>query len=171
MPAGSRAWVSAAIHQARCSFALSRHTHRRGHVLTFGRVAKQGFNSRGLVARWYLAAKAGTLVYLNMGTAPSAGFAPAIQTIRALGASKGWRGENRQSVDDGSRSAGPEKTSSKPAAVSTRSYPGLHRHCTESSQEIYRPNLRLTSSERSGGTDAVTLDDASLPASTAPSGE
>src|SRR5579871_3060560 len=84
MPEGSRR-ASAATHQAMMSFASA--YALLGTYFTFG-----PFRSRVSIAAvrspwWYLAAKAGRSVYLNMGTPPRAGSAPAI-TIRALGLSR-----------------------------------------------------------------------------------
>src|ERR1700758_4692784 len=84
MPGGSRR-ASAATHQAMMSFASA--YALLGTYLTFGPLRIRASTAAARSPRWYLAAKAGTSVYLNMGTPPRAGSAPAI-TIRALGLSR-----------------------------------------------------------------------------------
>src|SRR5579859_6965020 len=81
MPEGSRR-ASAAVHQAMMSFASA--YALLGTYFTFGPLRSRASTAAVWSPRWYLAAKAGTSVYLNMGTPPRAGSAPAI-TIRALG--------------------------------------------------------------------------------------
>src|SRR5579871_4292629 len=84
MPEGSRR-ASAAVHHATMSFASA--YALLGTYFTFGPLR---ISASAAVVRlpWNcLAAKAGRSVYLNMGTPPRAGSAPAI-TIRALGLSK-----------------------------------------------------------------------------------
>src|SRR3984957_12131739 len=80
MPEGRRR-ASAAAHQAIMSFASA--YALLGTYLTFGPLRIRASTAAVRSPRWYLAAKAGTSVYLNMGTPPRAGSAPAI-TIRAL---------------------------------------------------------------------------------------
>src|SRR5580700_3912293 len=84
MPAGSRR-ASAAVHQAMMSFASA--YALLGTYFTFGPLRSRASTAAVWSPRQYLAAKAGTSVYLNMGTPPRAGSAPAI-TIRALGLSR-----------------------------------------------------------------------------------
>src|SRR6201987_5422137 len=84
MPDGSRR-ASAAVHQATMSFASA--YSLLGTYFTFGPLR---IRASAAVVRlpWNrLAAKAGRSVYLNMGTPPRAGSAPAI-TIRALALTK-----------------------------------------------------------------------------------
>src|SRR5580693_2435175 len=84
MPEGSRR-ASAATHQATMSFASA--YALLGTYFTFGPLRIRASTAAVRSPRWYLAAKAGRSVYLNMGTPPRAGSAPAI-TIRALGLSR-----------------------------------------------------------------------------------
>src|SRR5271170_5438826 len=84
MPEGSRR-ASAATHQATMSFASA--YALLGTYFTFGPLRIRVSTAAVWSPWWYLAAKAGTLVYLNMGTPPRAGSAPAI-TIRAVGLSR-----------------------------------------------------------------------------------
>src|SRR5277367_6103366 len=84
MPEGSRR-ASAAVHQAMMSFASA--YALLGTYFTFGPLRNRDSTAAVRLPWWYLAAKAGTSVYLNMGTPPRAGSAPAI-TIRALGLSR-----------------------------------------------------------------------------------
>src|ERR1700756_2294848 len=84
VPEGSRR-ASAATHQATMSFASA--YALLGTYLTFGPLRIRASTAAVLSPLLYLAAKAGRSVYLNMGTPPRAGSAPAI-TIRALGLSK-----------------------------------------------------------------------------------
>src|SRR5271168_1278242 len=81
MPEGSRR-ASAATHQAMMSFASA--YVLLGTYFTFGPLRIRASIAAVRSPRKYLAAKAGTSVYLNMGTPPRAGSAPAI-TIRAAG--------------------------------------------------------------------------------------
>src|SRR5487761_136968 len=81
MPAGSLR-ASAATHQAIMSFASA--YALLGTYFTFGPLRSRASTAAVRSPWWYLAAKAGRSVYLNMGTPPRAGSAPAI-TIRALG--------------------------------------------------------------------------------------
>src|SRR6201996_1283443 len=84
MPEGSRR-ASAATHQATMSFASA--YALLGTYFTFGPLWVSA-STAAVRSPWkYLAAKACTSVYLNMGTPPRAGSAPAI-TIRALGLSR-----------------------------------------------------------------------------------
>src|SRR5246127_4014738 len=84
MPAGSRR-ASAAVHQATMSFASA--YALLGTYFTFGPL-RISASTAAVRSPWNrLAAKAGRSVYLNMGTPPRAGSAPAI-TIRALGLRK-----------------------------------------------------------------------------------
>src|ERR1700728_4028616 len=84
MPAGSRR-ASAATHQAIMSFASAYAFW--GKYFTFDPLRIRPSAAAVRSPWWYLAAKAGRLVYLNMGTPPRAGSAPAIM-IRALGLSR-----------------------------------------------------------------------------------
>src|SRR6201986_3887947 len=84
MPEGSRR-ASAAVHQAMMSFASA--YALLGTYFTFGPLRIRASTAAVRSPRKYVAAKAGRSVYLNMGTPPRAGSAPAI-TIRALGLSK-----------------------------------------------------------------------------------
>src|ERR1700760_3933347 len=84
MPEGSRR-ASAAAHQATMSFASA--YALLATYLTSGPLRIRASTAAILSPRLYLAAKAGRSVYLNMGTPPRAGSAPAI-TIRALELSK-----------------------------------------------------------------------------------
>src|SRR5579871_3177145 len=84
MPEGSRR-ASAATHQAIMSFASA--YVLLGTYFTFGPLRIRASTAAVRSPWWCLAAKAGRSVYLNMGTPPRAGSAPAI-TIRALGLSK-----------------------------------------------------------------------------------
>src|SRR5579862_6575691 len=84
MPEGSRR-ASAAVHQAMMSFASA--YALLGTYFTFGPLRIRASTAAVRLPWQYLAAKAGRSVYLNMGTPPRAGSAPAI-TIRALGLSK-----------------------------------------------------------------------------------
>src|ERR1700760_1972843 len=84
MPEGRRR-ASAAVHQAMISFASA-------YVLlctyfTFGPLRIRASTAAVRLPWWYLAANSGRSVYLNMGTPPRAGSAPAI-TIRASGLSR-----------------------------------------------------------------------------------
>src|SRR5579863_172378 len=81
MPEGSRR-ASAATHHATTSFASA--YALLGTYFTFGPLRIRASTAAVWSPWWYLAAKAGTSVYLNMGTPPRAGSAPAM-TIRALG--------------------------------------------------------------------------------------
>src|ERR1700761_7106821 len=81
MPEGSRR-ASAAVHQAMMSFASA--YVLLGTYLTFGPLRIRASTAAVRLPWKYLAAKAGKSVYLNMGTPPRAGSAPAM-TIRALG--------------------------------------------------------------------------------------
>src|ERR1700761_1724108 len=83
VPEGSRR-ASAATHQATMSFASA--YALLGAYFTCGLLRIRASIAAVRSPRKYLAAKAGTSVYLNMGTPPRAGSAPAI-TIRALGLS------------------------------------------------------------------------------------
>src|ERR1700749_3820025 len=84
MPEGSRR-ASAAVNQAMMSLASA--YALLGTYFTFGPLRIRA-STAGVRFPWCrLAAKAGTSVYLNRGTPPRAGSAPAI-TIRALGLSK-----------------------------------------------------------------------------------
>src|SRR6201997_5658002 len=83
MPEGSRR-ASAAVHQATMSFASA--YALLGTYVTCGPLRIRASTAAVWSSRKYLAAKAGTSVYLNMGTPPRAGSALAI-TIRALGLS------------------------------------------------------------------------------------
>src|SRR5271165_6695754 len=84
MPEGSRR-ASAAVHQAMMSLASAYALF--GTYFTFGPLCIRASTAAVRSPWWYLAAKAGRSVYLNMGTPPRAGSAPAI-TIRALGLSR-----------------------------------------------------------------------------------
>src|ERR1700726_3532369 len=84
MSEGSRR-ASAAVHQAMMSFASA--YALLGTYFTFGPLRSRASTAAVRSPWWYLAAKAGRSVYLNMGTPPRAGSAPAI-TIRALGLSR-----------------------------------------------------------------------------------
>src|ERR1700749_4235899 len=84
MPEGNRR-ASAAVHQAMMSFASA--YALLGTYFTFGPLRMRASTAAVRSPRKYVAAKAGRSVYLNMGTPPRAGSAPAI-TIRALGLSK-----------------------------------------------------------------------------------
>src|SRR6201992_424612 len=84
MPEGSRR-ASAAVHHAIMSFASA--YALLGTYFTFGPLRIRASTAAVRSPWWYLAAKAGTSVYLNMGTPPRAGSAPGI-TIRALGLSR-----------------------------------------------------------------------------------
>src|SRR6201986_3425470 len=84
MPEGSRR-ASAAAHQATMSFASA--YALLGTYFTFGPLRISASTAAVRLPWNRLAAKAGRSVYLNMGTPPRAGSAPAI-TIRALGLSK-----------------------------------------------------------------------------------
>src|ERR1700739_2986761 len=84
MPEGSRR-ASAATHQTMMSLASA--YALLGTYLTFGPLRIRASTAAVRSPLWYLAAKAGRSVFLNMGTPPRAGSAPAI-TIRALGLSK-----------------------------------------------------------------------------------
>src|ERR1700758_740934 len=84
MPEGSRR-ASAAVHQATMSFASA--YALLGTYFTFGPLRIRASAAAVRLPWNRLAAKAGRSVYLNMGTPPRAGSAPAI-TIRALGLSK-----------------------------------------------------------------------------------
>src|SRR5437763_1049776 len=75
----------AAFHHAIISFASA--YALLGTYFTFGPLRIRASTAAVRSPWWYLAAKAGRLVYLNMGTPPRAGSAPAI-TIRALGRSR-----------------------------------------------------------------------------------
>src|SRR5579883_2405105 len=77
--------ASAAAHQAMMSFASA--YALLGTYFTFGPLRIRASTAAVRSPWWYLAAKAGRSVYLNMGTPPRAGSAPAI-TIRALGLSR-----------------------------------------------------------------------------------
>src|ERR1700760_378624 len=83
MPEGRRR-ASAATHQAIMSFASA--YALLGTYFTFGPLRIRASTAEVRSPWWYLAAKAGRSVYLNMGTPPRAGSAPAM-TIRALGLS------------------------------------------------------------------------------------
>src|ERR1700756_4489406 len=83
MPEGSRR-ASAATHQATMSFASA--YALLGTYVTCGPLRIRASTAAVWSSRKYLAARAGTSVYLNMGTPPRAGSALAI-TIRALGLS------------------------------------------------------------------------------------
>src|ERR1700742_3804468 len=79
MPEGSRR-ASAAVHQATTSVASA--YALLGTYFTFGPLRIRA-STAAVRLHWnHLAAKAGRSVYLNMGTPPRAGSAPAI-TIRA----------------------------------------------------------------------------------------
>src|SRR5581483_7640501 len=81
MPEGNLR-ASAATHQATMSFASA--YALLGTYFMFGPLRIRA-STAAVRSPWlYLAAKAGRSVYLNMGTPPRAGSAPAI-TIRALG--------------------------------------------------------------------------------------
>src|SRR6201985_2914884 len=84
MPDGSRR-ASAATHQAMMSFASA--YALLGTYFTFGPLRISASTAAVRSPWWYLAAKAGRSVYLNMGTPPRAGSALAI-TIRALALSR-----------------------------------------------------------------------------------
>src|SRR5580698_1303053 len=84
IPAGSRR-ASAALHQAMMSFASA--YALLGTYFTFGPLRIRASTAAVRLLWWYLAANSGKSVYLNMGTPPRAGSAPAI-TMRALGLSK-----------------------------------------------------------------------------------
>src|SRR5277367_491238 len=84
MPEDSRR-ASAAVHQAIMSLASA--YALLGTYFTFGPLRIMASTAAIRSPWWYLAAKAGRSVYLNMGTPPRAGSAPAI-TIRALGLSR-----------------------------------------------------------------------------------
>src|SRR5579871_4092585 len=84
MPGGSLR-ANAATHQAIMSFASA--YALLGRYFTFGPFRIKASTAAVRSPWWYLAAKAGRSVYLNMGTPPRAGSAPAI-TIRALGLSR-----------------------------------------------------------------------------------
>src|SRR6202007_2971974 len=84
MPEGSRR-ASGATQQAIMSFASA--YALLGLYFTFGPLRIRASTAAARSPWWYLAAKAGKSVYLNMGTPPRAGSAPAI-TIRALGLSR-----------------------------------------------------------------------------------
>src|ERR1700743_821672 len=84
MPEGSRR-ASAATHQATTSLASA--YALLGAYFTCGPLRIRASAAAVWSSRKYLAAKAGRSVYLNMGTPPRAGSAPAI-TIRALGLSR-----------------------------------------------------------------------------------
>src|ERR1700744_3456647 len=77
--------ASAATHQATMSFASA--YALLGAYFTFGPLRIRASTAVVRSSRKYLAAKAGTSVYLNMGTPPRAGSALAI-TIRPLGLSR-----------------------------------------------------------------------------------
>src|ERR1700758_5101954 len=80
MPEGSRR-ATAATHQAMMSFASA--YALLGTYFMFGPLRIMA-STAAARSPWYrLAAKAGTSVYLNMGTPPRAGSAP-VMTIRAL---------------------------------------------------------------------------------------
>src|SRR5271154_6596956 len=70
MPEGSRR-ASAATHQAMMSFASA--YALLGTYVTFGPLRISSSTAAVRSPWWYLAAKAGTSVYLNMGTPPRAG--------------------------------------------------------------------------------------------------
>src|SRR5271155_2453874 len=74
--------ASAATHQAIMSFASA--YALLGTYFTFGPLRIRASTAAVWSPPKYLSVKAGTSVYLNMGTPPRAGSAPAI-TIRALG--------------------------------------------------------------------------------------
>src|SRR5271167_3168415 len=78
MPAGSRR-ASAAAHQATMSFASA--YELLGTYFTFGPLWIRASIAAVRLPWWRLAAKTGTSVYLNIGTPPRAGSAPAM-TIR-----------------------------------------------------------------------------------------
>src|ERR1700759_1726231 len=80
MPEGSRR-ASAATHQAMMSFASA--YALLGAYLTFGPLRIRASTAAVRSPWWCLAANAGKSVYLNRGTPPRAGSAPAI-TILAL---------------------------------------------------------------------------------------
>src|ERR1700733_11734424 len=84
MQEGSRR-ASAAVHQAMTSFASA--YALLGTYFTFGPLRSRASTAAVRLPWWDLAAKAGRSVYLNMGTPPRAGSAPAI-TIRASGLSR-----------------------------------------------------------------------------------
>src|ERR1700751_3278099 len=84
MPEGNRR-ASAATHQAMMSLASA--YALLGTYFTFGPLRIRASTAAVRSPLWCLAAKAGRSVYLNMGTPPRAGSAPAI-TIRALGLSR-----------------------------------------------------------------------------------
>src|SRR6201987_1789984 len=84
MPEGSRR-ASAATHQAMTSFASA--YALLGAYFTFGPLRIRASIAAVRSPRKYLAAKAGTSVYLNRGTPPRAGSA-LVMTIRALGLSR-----------------------------------------------------------------------------------
>src|SRR5208282_2199956 len=84
MPEGSRR-ARAATHQAIMSFASA--YALLGTYFTFGPLRIRASTAAVRLPWNRLAAKAGRSVYLNMGTPPRAGSAPAI-TTRALGPSK-----------------------------------------------------------------------------------
>src|ERR1700750_1588598 len=81
MPEGSLR-ASAATHQATMSFASA--YALLGAYFTFVPLRMRASTAAPLSSRKYLAAKAGTSAYLNIGTPPRAGSALAI-TILALG--------------------------------------------------------------------------------------
>src|ERR1700751_434552 len=83
-PEGSRR-ASAAVQQAMMRLASA--YALLGTYFTFGPLCIRASTAAVRFPWCRLAAKAGTSVYLNMGTPPRAGSAPAI-TIRALGLSK-----------------------------------------------------------------------------------
>src|SRR5579871_6532493 len=84
MPVGSRR-ASAAVRQAMMSFASAYVLF--GTYFTFGPLRIRASTAAVRLPWWYLAANSGRSVYLNMGTPPRAGSAPAI-TIRAFGLSR-----------------------------------------------------------------------------------
>src|SRR5271170_3264654 len=84
MREGSRR-ASAAVHQAMMSLASA--YALLGTYFKFGPLRIRASTAAVRSPWWYLTAKAGRSVYLNMGTPPRAGSAPAI-TIRALGLSR-----------------------------------------------------------------------------------
>src|SRR6185312_10638124 len=84
MPEGSRR-ASAATHQATMSFASA--YALLGVYFTFGPLRIRASMATVRHPRKYLAAKAGTSVYLNIGTPPRAGSA-LVMTILALGLSR-----------------------------------------------------------------------------------
>src|SRR5579871_152003 len=84
MPEGSRR-ASAAVHQAMMSLASAYVLF--GTYFTFGPLWIRASTATVRSPLKYLAANCGRLVYLNMGTPPRAGSAPAM-TMRALGLSR-----------------------------------------------------------------------------------